>query len=91
MEPLCQALAVIPLFIMSLCTISIATCNKICEIMTPFYGGNKTRSRVNVTTGAKTFSWLYDTGAAVTCMSADSFRDSFKTTSQSFSEKNKVV
>jgi hypothetical protein len=80
MEPLHQAPAVIPQIIMSLCTISIATCNKICEIMTPFYGGNKTRPRINVTTGAKTFNRLFDTGAAIICMSADSFKDAFKTT-----------
>jgi hypothetical protein len=47
--------------------------------MMPFYRGNKTRPWINVTNCAKTFNWLFDTGAAVTCMSADSFRDSFKT------------
>jgi hypothetical protein len=71
MEPLCQVPAVIPQFIMSLSTISIATCNNICKIMMPFHEGNKTRARINVTTGEKTFSWLYDTGAAVTCMRVD--------------------
>jgi hypothetical protein len=30
-----------------------------------------------VTTGNKTFNWLFDTGAAITCMNADSFRESF--------------
>jgi hypothetical protein len=30
-----------------------------------------------VTTGKKTFNWLFDTGAAITCMNADSFRESF--------------
>ena len=79
MEPLHQAPAVIPQLIMSLCTISIATCNKICEFMTPFYGGNKMRPRINVTTGEKTFNWLFDTGAAITCMSASSFREAFRT------------
>jgi hypothetical protein len=64
---------------MSLCTISIATCNITLEIMTPFYGGNKTRPRIDVTIGAKTFNWLFDNGAAVTCMCADSFRDSLQT------------
>ena len=45
--------------------------------MTPFHGGNKVRPRINVTTGKKTFNWLFDTGAAITCMNADSFRESF--------------
>ena len=27
--------------------------------------------------GKKTFNWLFDTGAAITCMNADSFRESF--------------
>ncbi len=48
--------------------------------MSPFYGGNKTRPRINVTTGAKAFNWFFDTGAAITCMSVDSFKDAFKTT-----------
>ncbi len=73
MEPLHQAPAVIPQLIMSLCTISIATCNKICEFMMPFYGGYKMRPRINVTTRQKTFNWLFDTGAAITYMSATSF------------------
>jgi len=30
-----------------------------------------------VTTGKKTFNWLFDTGAAITCMNADSFRECF--------------
>jgi len=40
-------------------------------------GGNKVRPRINVTTGKKTFNWLFDTGAAITCMNADSFQESF--------------
>jgi len=44
--------------------------------MMPFHGGNKVRPRINVTTGNKTFNWLFDTGAAITCMNADSFRES---------------
>jgi hypothetical protein len=77
MEPLLQAPAVIPQIIMSLCAVSIVTYNKLLEIMTPFHGGNKVRPRINVTTGNKTFNWLFDTGAAITCMNADSFRESF--------------
>ncbi len=45
--------------------------------MMPFHGGNKVRPRINVTTGNKTFNWLFDTGAAITFMNADSFRESF--------------
>ena len=45
--------------------------------MTPFYGGNKNRPRINVTTGDKTFNWLFDTGAAITCMNANSFWQAF--------------
>jgi hypothetical protein len=30
-----------------------------------------------VTTGDKTFNWLFDTGAAITCMNANSFRQAF--------------
>jgi hypothetical protein len=51
--------------------------NKLSEIMMPFHGGNKTRPRINVTTGKTSFNWLFDTGAAITCMNADSFRDAF--------------
>ncbi len=45
--------------------------------MTPFQWGNQIRPRINVTTGKKTFNWLFDTGAAITCMNADSFWEWF--------------
>ena len=77
MEPLRQAPTVIPQIIMSLCAVSMITYNKLSEVMMPFHGGNKVRPRINVTTGNKTFNWLFDTGAAITCMNADSFRESF--------------
>jgi hypothetical protein len=77
MEPIHQAPLVIPQIIMSLCAISIVTCNKLSEIMKPFYGGNKTQPRINVTTGEKMFNWLFDTGAAITCMNANSFQQAF--------------
>jgi hypothetical protein len=77
MEPLRQAPAVISQIIMSLCAVSMITYNKLSEVMTPFHGGNKVRPRINVTTGNKTFNWLFDTGAAITCMNADSFREYF--------------
>jgi hypothetical protein len=62
---------------MSLCAVSIMTYNKLSEIMMPFHGGNKISPRINVTMGNKTFNWLFDTGAAITCMNANSFCDSF--------------
>jgi len=40
--------------------------------MTPFKG-DKCRPRLSVKAGDKTFSWLFDTGAAVTCMKKQSF------------------
>jgi hypothetical protein len=72
MTPLIQAPSVIPQLILSLCTISITTCNKLFEIMAPF-NGDKIRPRLAVRVGNETFSWLFDTGAAVTCMKKDSF------------------
>jgi hypothetical protein len=78
MEPLHQALLVIPQIIISVCSISIETCNKLSEIMTPFYGGNKTHPRINMTTGNSTFNWLFDTGGVITLMNANSFWQAFK-------------
>jgi hypothetical protein len=72
MTPLIQAQSVIPQLIFSLCTISIPTYNKLFEIMTPF-NGDKIRPRLAVRAGNKTFSWLFDTGGAVTCMNKESF------------------
>jgi hypothetical protein len=71
-DTLMQAPSIIPQLILSLCTISIATCNKLFEIMTPF-NGNKIRPWLAIRAGNKTFSWLFDTGAAVTCMNKESF------------------
>jgi len=48
MTPLIQAPSVIPQLILSLCTISIATCNKLFEIMTPFNGD---KIRLDITFG----------------------------------------
>jgi hypothetical protein len=72
MIPLIQAPSIIPQLILSLCTISIATSNKLFEIMMPF-NGDKIRPRLAVTAGTKTFCWLFDTGAALTCMNKESF------------------
>ena len=44
--------------------------------MTPF-NGDKIRPRLAVKAGDKTFSWLFDTGAAVTCMNKQSFELAF--------------
>jgi hypothetical protein len=77
MEPLCQAPLIIPQLILSLSAISIVTFNKLSEIMMPFYGGNKNCPRINVTTSDKTFNWLFDTGTAITCMNANTFRQAF--------------
>jgi hypothetical protein len=44
--------------------------------MTPF-NGDIIRPRLVVKAGNKTFSWLFDTGAAVTCMNMDSFELAF--------------
>ncbi len=44
--------------------------------MTPF-NGDKIRPRLAVKVGDKTFSWLFDTGAAVTCMNKQSFELAF--------------
>ncbi len=72
MTPLLQAASVIPKLILSLCTISFATCKKLFEIMTPF-NGDKIRPRLAVREGNNTFSWLFNSGAAVTCMNKESF------------------
>jgi hypothetical protein len=72
MTPLIQAPSVISQLILSLCTISIATCNELFEIMTPL-NGDKIRPRLAIRALNKTFSWLFDTGAAVTCMNKESF------------------
>jgi hypothetical protein len=42
------------------------------EIMMPF-NGDKIRPRLAIKAGDKTFSWLFDTWAAVTCMNKQSF------------------
>ncbi len=44
--------------------------------MTPF-NGDRIRPRVTARAGGKAFSWLFDTGASVTCMTAASFKAAF--------------
>jgi hypothetical protein len=71
-----NAPSVIPQLILNLCTVSITTCNKIFNQMTHF-NGDRIRPRVTARVGGKTFSWLFDTGASVTCMTAESFKTAF--------------
>jgi len=68
-----KASSVIPQLILNLCTVSIAMCNKIFNQMTTI-NGDWIRPRVTARAGGKMFSWLFDTGASVTCMTAASFK-----------------
>jgi len=76
MTPLIQAPSVIPQLILSLCTVSIATCNKLFENMTPFYG-DKNKTKILGTVNGKTFYWKIDIGSAVTCMNINTFETAF--------------
>ncbi len=67
MTPLIQAPSVIPQLILSLCTVSIATCNKLFENMMLFNGEQKDTQIIGTVNG-KNFYWKIDTGSAVTCM-----------------------
>jgi hypothetical protein len=49
----------------------IATCNKLFEVLAP---GDKVQTRINVN---QKNSWLFDTGAAITCMNKRSFNTAF--------------
>jgi len=44
--------------------------------MTPF-NGDKIRPRLTAKVGGQTFSWLFDTGASITCMTKASFDAAF--------------
>jgi hypothetical protein len=76
MTPLMTAPSVILQLILNLCTLSITTCNKFFDRMTPF-NGDKIRPRLTAKAGGKTFSWLFDTGASITCMTKASFHAAF--------------
>ncbi len=52
----------------------LATHTKLFAILAP---GDKVWSRVNLRAGNQTTSWLFNTGAAVTCMSSRSFNMAF--------------
>jgi hypothetical protein len=71
-----NAPSVIPQLILYLCTISIATCNKVLNQIAPF-NGDKVRPRITAKAGGQTFSWLFDTGASITCMTVQSFHAAF--------------
>ncbi len=72
---------------MNLCAVSIVTYITLSEILMPFHGGNKIRPR---TTGTTTFNWLFDTGAAITCMNADSFREALDILDLNYKRKCRV-
>jgi Retroviral aspartyl protease len=72
--PLMGSRSVLTQIILNLCLASLTTCNKIYDI---FAHGEKIRPRVNVRTGNQTTSWLFDTGAAITCMNSRSFNAAF--------------
>jgi hypothetical protein len=76
MTPPIQAPSIIPQLIISLCTMSIATCKKLFENMTPFYG-DKSKPRISGRVESKNLSWVIDTGSAVTCMNINSFKTAF--------------
>ncbi len=74
--PLMGSRSVLPQLILNLCLASLTTSNKLYTIFAP---GEKVRPRVKVKTGNQTTSWLFDTGAAITCMNSRSFNATFGT------------
>ncbi len=76
MTPLIQAPSVILQLILSLCTVSIATCNKIFENIAPFYG-DKEKLKITGTVNGKNLYWIIDTGSAVTCMNINAYEATF--------------
>jgi hypothetical protein len=81
MTPLIQAPSVIPQIILSLFTVSIATCNKLFENMTLFNGGHK-ETQITGTVNGKNVYWKIDTGSAVTCMNINAFETAFGKTKE---------
>jgi hypothetical protein len=88
MTPLIQAPSIIPPLILSLCTVSIATCNKLFENIMPFYG-DKAKTRISGWIENMIFSWVFNTGSAVTCMNINSFEMAFGKTLL-INEKDKI-
>jgi hypothetical protein len=76
MTPLIQAPSIIPQLILSLCTVSIATCNKRFENMMPF-NGDKAKFRLSGCIKNKNIFWVIDTGSAVTGININSFKMAF--------------
>jgi hypothetical protein len=72
--PLMGSRSVLTQIILNLCLASLTTCSKIYDIFAP---GEKIRPRVNIRTGNQTTSWLFDTGAAITCTNSRSFNAAF--------------
>jgi len=72
--PLRGSRGVLPQLILNLCLALLTTCKKLYKIFAP---GEKIRPRINVRTGNQTTSWLFDTGAAITCMNSRSFNAAF--------------
>ncbi len=58
MTPLIQAPSVIPQLILCLCTVSIATCNKLFENIMSFYG-DKNKPKISGTFNTKHFYWVW--------------------------------
>ncbi len=56
--------------------------------MTPFYG-DKSKPRISGRVESKNFSWVIDTGSAVTCMNINSFETAFGRTLK-INEKHKI-
>jgi hypothetical protein len=81
MTPLIQAPSIIPQIILSLCTMSIATCNKLFENMVLFNGDHK-NTTITGTVNGKKFYWKIDTGSAVTCMNIIAFETAFGKTKE---------
>jgi len=50
----------------------------------------KKQPRINVTMGNTTFNWLFDMGASITCMNANSFWQAFKDTKPRLIKKGNV-
>ena len=89
MTPLIQAPSIIPQLILSLCTVSIATCNKLFENMTLFNGDHKDTKIIGTVKG-KNFYWKIDTGSAVTCMNINAFETAFGKTKEKNMEECKT-
>jgi len=86
--PLMGSRSVLTQNILNLCLATLKTCNKIYDIFAP---GEKIRPRVNVRAGNQTTSWLFDTGAAITCMNSISFNAAFGNRWRGDSYKRRLV